>query len=877
MTRSRFAWVALFGAVSAAPACGSAPPRLAPSEEPPKPAAAPVTETLVHRLAEVNRPSMGPFRAVGPEGDLLVWVVTVNEGAQLVAQTLFPDGAPKGAPKPLGLIPFETRALVVKPLGKGFVVCYTSPQGENDAIDAVVLGEDGRPLASATEIVKTPSPIGWFDVVPNKGGVVAVWAETTASENAAIFAVALDTKGAVVSAPSRIANHAVAWQLHEAENAVVLGAITALPQLDNDRPAGLAASAATGHTVLLQQIDQEGRALGAATIVAKGRAASRDLDFYDNEATGQTRVVWTELDGGVPRPVQATVEHRTVASNPEIIESAKGGGRVLSLTKNVLMWRGPVSANRVYLTDLTKPKDLRWSFDADDGRPPEFLSIGEEFALLGLTRLCPQTSSNADACDRLPKRQTLARFHADLTLKESTQLGKLTAQSPDPAEPTIAWSLHCTSKECSMLGATGTASMQVSALRVPNGFSSKATPAEDRTRPAASPQGPAAPAATAPRESAPSPTTTALQQGKIGTSTSVLSGFTPQGFSAPEGKFIAVVGERDGVKKAPLDDAEIVILGAENGAPGGEVASITKRALARGGVALAAGPTTKDGYALAWVALEQGDPEVHLSHLDKTGHRVSDMLLTTSKGDARNVSVRWVGDGYVIAWIDGRDGSLEVYTTKVNPAFERITRQNRITNGPGDASDLVMVRGEGAKAPVFLSWVKPSGPVTATDVYIARISAHNSERIGAEQRVLASPSPSRRPHLTADKTGGGVSLLWLEDEAAVRGSLSDQAFYGVSIDASGKLDGAPVRLLSLQNAQAASLQAGREGSVVAELHEGTQSSLIDLRLWEKNPGALRLLSGLAKKTGAFAAGKAQVWYADPRAPGILRASLTPEP
>lgn len=852
-------------------ACGGATPRIVASEEaPPVTTPSPTSANLVHRLGDVNRPSMGPYRTVGTEGSLLVYVVSADEGAQIIVQALFPDGAPKGQPRPLGIIPFETRALVVKPLGKGFIVCYTSPVGENDAILGVVLDEGGKAIAPATEIVKTPSPIGWFEVVPNKTGVVTVWAETTASENASIFAVAMDTRGSVISAPSRVGSHAVSWHLHESDGALVLGSISAVPQLDVPKRAPGALVAATGHTITLQQIDIEGRAAGAAIVVANGRQPSRDLDFADVGAagSGQTRVVWTELDGGVPRPMHTVVDHRVTVSPPEVVESAKGGGRVLSLTHGILMWRGPVSANRVYLTDLSKPQDLRWSFDADDGRPPEFVPATDGYALLGFTRLCPQTSSSADACDRLPKKQTLARFGADLTLKETSYLAKTIG---DNVEPALAWALHCGDKECSLLTATGASKMQLSSVRIPNGSTQKsAAPASSAgmaLRPASAPN---------PEPPATAPTQSSLATGRIGPPTSVLPGFVPAAFSTPEGRYLAVIGEREGVKKGPQDDAEIVILSTDGAAA--EVASITKRALARGGVALAQGATPKDGYALVWVALEQGDPEVHVSHLDKTGHRISDTLLTTVKGEARDVTVRWVGDGYMVAWIDGRDGVLEVYATKLNAAFERITRQTRITNGPGDASDLAMLRGEGPKAPLFLSWVKPGGPVASTGVYVTRISAHNSERVGNEVRLLSGSSVAHRPYLSP-AAGGSVAITWLEDEAGGRATMSDQAVYTVSMDSAGKLEGAPLRLLSLPNARAATLLGGREGTLVSELQEGTQSSIIELRLGKgASASAVRLVPGLAsKKRGVLAASKSHVWYADPRGAGVLRAPFSNEP
>src|SRR5690606_27887059 len=92
------------------------------------------------------------------------------------------------------------------------------------------------------------------------------------------------------------------------------------------------------------------------------------------------------------------------------------------------------------------------------------------------------------------------------------------------------------------------------------------------------------------------------------------------------------------------------------------------------------------GGAVAWVARENGDPEVHVTRIDAKGKRTNDVQLTTVKGTATDVSIVWAGDGWIVAWVDGRRGNGEVYATKVDLGLRRIAREERITKAEGDAS-----------------------------------------------------------------------------------------------------------------------------------------------------------------------------------------------
>jgi hypothetical protein len=194
---------------------------------------------------------------------------------------------------------------------------------------------------------------------------------------------------------------------------------------------------------------------------------------------------------------------------------------------------------------------------------------------------------------------------------------------------------------------------------------------------------------------------------------------------------------------------------------------ITTRALAVGGVAMAPAEKPEDGAAIAWVARENGDPEVHVTRLDRKGKRMNDVQLTTTKGDASDVAIVWAGGGWIVAWVDARDGNGEVYATKVQTDLQRIAREERITRAPGDASDLVAL-GKGDL--VWLAWADPreSPRDGMADIYTTAVKMHDAKRAVDERRVLATAAHSRTPQLAPLPAGGatgggaGVMVAWIE-------------------------------------------------------------------------------------------------------------------
>jgi len=196
------------------------------------------------------------------------------------------------------------------------------------------------------------------------------------------------------------------------------------------------------------------------------------------------------------------------------------------------------------------------------------------------------------------------------------------------------------------------------------------------------------------------------------------------------------------------------------GQPVGPPLVVTQRAQPVGGVAIAAGGRPEDGAIVVWVARDDGDPQVHVGHVDRRGKRTSEIQLTTTKGDASDVAAAWTGDGWLIAWVDMRDGNGEVYATKVDRELSRTAREERITNAPGDAGDVSLVV-QGDKA--WLAWSDPreSPREGLADIFTTTLHTRDAKRAGDEVRVLATAAHSRSPELAL--AGEGAMVAWIEE------------------------------------------------------------------------------------------------------------------
>jgi hypothetical protein len=285
--------------------------------------------------------------------------------------------------------------------------------------------------------------------------------------------------------------------------------------------------------------------------------------------------------------------------------------------------------------------------------------------------------------------------------------------------------------------------------------------------------------------------------------TPLLAAITTESAASGDGKRGATV------TASPLDVA---------GAAHGPAVMLTHRALPEGGVSVASAEGL-DGGAVAWVGRENGHAAVHVTRIDGTGKRTNDVQLTTAAGDASDVALAWASGGWVVAWVDTRDGNGEVYATKVDPSLRRIAREVRLTNAPGDASDVTVLAQAGRDGPVvWVAWADPreSPKDGIADIYATHLHGTDATPFGPETPVLATVPHSRSPALAAGEGTAGPAIAWIE-EAPAGADPSGASVYGAMIgalDAEGRMLGDPLRVRGAGEGFPTSVALERTGALL---------------------------------------------------------------
>lgn len=253
-------------------------------------------------------------------------------------------------------------------------------------------------------------------------------------------------------------------------------------------------------------------------------------------------------------------------------------------------------------------------------------------------------------------------------------------------------------------------------------------------------------------------------------------------------------GEGEGaMARRAVKQARLYLVPIDKDGKHADAILLAPRASAGGGAAFTTAP---DGsLALAWVSREDGGgARVHLTRMSVDGKKSTDVLVTTRKGEFADVNVAAVEGGFVVGWIDSRDGNGEVYAAKVTGDLSRVSEHQRLTNAPGDASDLTMVAHPSGV--VWLAWTDPrESPREGNgDIYAIAVRAKDARKTSDETRLLATAAHSRSPSLAV--TEAGVACGWIE-EAPLGIDAESHAGYGAMLawlDVRGHAVREPVKL-----------------------------------------------------------------------------------
>jgi hypothetical protein len=703
-----------------------------------------------HRVATVTKRALGPFAARSGGLAVVAWLAAAESGSgqELIAVPLAPDGSPLSEPHVVAKLTQEATSLVVRPSGSprgGWLLAWSSVLDRGESLTVLGLGQDGAARSGPVDVARTSDHIKWCDIVPTSQGAVGVWAEETRSGDANVLATPVDGDGKPVGMPVRVARAVDRWQAVPFDDGVGLALVTNDP-LDPHPAAG---------RLTWMRLDAQARPKAPAVAIGTRPTVSGDIDAVPLDQG--VVLAWTDRTGEDAQVVLARVDAAAQVTGPSAAMDAVGGASLVALASGprsaALAWEEPSARahlrRALHLATITTAGRLSaqsvTAIEITQGPAPELVATADGFALLAPAHACMGGASSG-VCGG-PVAPTFVRFDERLHPIQTEPLVLTEAGAPI----SLGWGLRCAGDRCFALAATSESPTPIFVVDLEARTSPFATPA-------AAPLPPDAPRITSLETIATGAAFDDLAALRLGDATVVAALASPSIEAGDRRRTRGAV-----VTVRVLDD---------NGQPRGATQSLTSRAVAIGGVAMAPGGTAQDGAAVAWVTgaaatngRDDPDRQVHVAHLDRAGRRNREVELSTrARGDVSGVAIAWAGDGWLVAWVDARDGNGEVYASKIDRDLTRVAREERITNAPGDAGDVALaVRGNVA----WLAWSDPreSPREGLADIYATTLRTSDAKRAGDEVRVLASAPHSRSPQLAATGVGDTAVLAWIEDAA----------------------------------------------------------------------------------------------------------------
>lgn len=756
-----------------------------------------------HLVTIVPERTIGPFlaRRPGPAGRedkataLAAWVTPPEgSGRRIVAAALSGRGEPRGGERTVAKVPIDTTDLVVGSYRgpvPGFLLAWTSLTDRGEALFAAVVGDDGIPQGKVIELSRTGEDVVWIEIVPTDTGAVCLWAEETGAGDAYLVAASIEGTGHVRATPARVARGATAWHAFEIPGGVGVSVVSSPPPSAEDlahgrrdRQARSRPGSLTYHT-----LDLDGHPHGAPVVIAREPTVSGDMHVARDG--GRTLFAWTDRVTEEPVVALATLDADGTLTGPTTVVEERGGAGLVGLDAGpsgaVLAWEAPLrpkgESRRVHMAPIVEGRPSRrghHTLVTATASLPEIAATRTGYAALASMRDC---APDAPSCDGADVLATVFRFDANGTLVQREPLAYAGEVPPS------GWGLRCEGDDCIALTASSTLPTRILAAEV-HPRTNVAPPAPPA--PATKTDGPRVEDvhAVVSGETVVDLEVTPWSGGQLLTTLSAPPETPRERPTKPRDRDRERDHTRDRERRRGREDEPRTggfvlatrVVDAEGKASAPIV--LSPRALAVGGISVAQAENPEDGGVVAWVARENGDPEVHVTRVDKRGKRTNDVQLTTTKGDAQDVAVTAVPGGFLVAWIDGRDGNGEVYATKVGMDLARTAREERITRAPGDASDLVALR-DGAA--VWLAWAdaRESPRDGLADIYVASVATHDAKRKAADVRVLPTAAHSRTPKLV--RSEAGLELAWIE-EAPFEATTPSHAGFGamwVTLDAQG--------------------------------------------------------------------------------------------
>jgi hypothetical protein len=189
------------------------------------------------------------------------------------------------------------------------------------------------------------------------------------------------------------------------------------------------------------------------------------------------------------------------------------------------------------------------------------------------------------------------------------------------------------------------------------------------------------------------------------------------------------------------------------------VLALSERVLASSSLALS--PSIKgDTACAAFVVREGPDSHLALARLGVEGKRQRQVSLAQAPGDVGDVDLSATPEGWLVAWVDGRDRNGEVYAARVDAELKRVTPERRLTQTPGDATEVaVLARGDYAL--VAYAEPKSASPGAPANPYVMRVKTSDLSPLGEPSRLAATSRHLRALRLVPQ--GDEAIAVWVEE------------------------------------------------------------------------------------------------------------------
>lgn len=779
-------WLAL--SLSIALGCGSAQPSTKSSRNLPgegDKAPAPVsTDNLATVIATVAGGTIGPYIGYGTDGAMALYAPPSEKDRRWLVQPLDKEGAPVGAPRDVGLAPDDIPFAIVRQVKDSYVALWVRRVHNADVLEGVLLDKHGSMAGSIGTVSQANGQVVWADVFATSKGPLVLWTEH-AGGLASLERVMLDEKGSPTGNAVKLLADVRAWEAVELEDGVALALVVAS---DHDPSLG---------SVELLMLDASGQPRGKPTAVSASSGAHLDVSLVRTRRS--LLMAWTER-GNTASVVHAAAAdfngRRMVAPRAPLpplgdqalvtlVEPPRGNpDQALLVYEELPSGEGKRELTLATINAEAVVSDQTASLSfAPVGRPiAEFVSTPDGFVLLTQGTGCGIGQPCKD-----PPVPWYVRTDANLNPKSS---GPFVLDALDRQPPSVVWSPGCTSATCFALAVAGDDPAVVVSAKLVGDTVAAGTPMH--RVPAAVPPRPVSNRAVV-ASAEPLSELDAVRVGDISHVAWVTHFAEGLGGSVREPP-----PDAPGNPKQPMRAQLVVQRVDSKGASIDAPTIVSVRASSAGGVALAPSTKTND-VCVAWTAEDNGDPQVFLTRIGADGKRKLQRMITRAKGDAADVAIAPHDDGWIVAWVDWRDGNGEVYVTRVNQMLVPVGPERRITEAPGDASDVsLLVVGD----EVLIAYGDSRDHAThgLANPYVQRLNASTLKRVLEERRIATSGLHTKGLRLS--RAGQDIIVGWLTEtppgtEPSDRGGvviakLDRETLRSSAEEARGSASGTPI-------------------------------------------------------------------------------------